>query len=114
VGPRTDLEAVAERRSPCYHQESNPHLSARSLVTILTELPGSFVGAVSMLIAARSYLDKTETCVAVTAAWRQFVQGASSHTRTLYPIFIINHILIYYFNYNNTLNIYTRKHIICR
>jgi len=37
VGHRDDLNAVTKRNNPC--REKNTCLSARSLVTVLTELP---------------------------------------------------------------------------
>jgi len=39
VDPRVGLDAVAERENPCPCQESNS-CPARSLVTVVTELPG--------------------------------------------------------------------------
>jgi hypothetical protein len=39
VGPRTGLDSVAKRKSPCSCQESNSDRPARSLVTILTKTP---------------------------------------------------------------------------
>jgi hypothetical protein len=47
----------------------------------------------------------TESSVVTAAAWRHIIQGAPSHTRTLYPIFVINCSLVYYFKYNNTLKL---------
>ena len=68
-----------------------------------------FLAAVLMLFLVHSKLfvssNTTESSVVTAAAWRHIVQRASSHTRTLYPIFVINYSLIYYFNYNNTLKL---------
>jgi hypothetical protein len=39
MGPRAGLDASVRRRNPSSYQESNSGYPARSLVTILTELP---------------------------------------------------------------------------
>jgi hypothetical protein len=42
VGPRASLDAVAKRKKSYFCQESNPSCPAKSLVTILIELPGLY------------------------------------------------------------------------
>jgi len=41
MGPRAGPDAVAKRNYPCPHRESNPGRLALSLVTKLSEIPGS-------------------------------------------------------------------------
>jgi hypothetical protein len=43
VGLTTGQDAVAKRKYPCIYRESNPGRPARSLVTILTQLPSSYI-----------------------------------------------------------------------
>jgi hypothetical protein len=63
MGPRAGLDQVAKRKIPCLCRESNSSHAARSLVTILTELP-----QVKVLVNQLKYKNKKTNLLFLKAA----------------------------------------------